>query len=273
MAENSNPDDTQGEGRVSVEFRDHVAHVMLTRADKMNAVDGEMLKAIIAAGKSVAASDARAVVLSGAGKSFCAGLDVMSFAAMGQMRDNDWILQRTEGDSNDFQAVAMIWRNLEIPVIAALQGAVYGAGLQIALGADIRIAAPDARLAIMEMKWGLVPDMGGMALLPRLLRSDVLRQLTYTATPVAAEQAALWGLVTEIHDAPLARAEALALEIASKGPRAIRAAKRLISYAESGASEAEVLLRESAEQAELIGKPEQTEVVMANMQNRRPVFE
>ncbi|OIQ24403.1 MAG: enoyl-CoA hydratase [Alphaproteobacteria bacterium MedPE-SWcel] len=267
------PDDKQGDDRVSVEYRDHVAHVTLTRADKMNAVDSEMLKAIIAAGKSVAASDARAVVLSGAGKSFCAGLDVMSFAAMGQMQDNDWILQRTEGDANDFQAVAMIWRTLEIPVVAALQGAVYGAGLQIALGADIRIAAPDARLAIMEMKWGLIPDMGGMALLPRLLRSDVLRQLTYTAAPVDAEQAARWGLVTELSDDPLARAQALAAEIASKGPRAIRAAKRLIGYAESGASEAEVLLRESAEQAELIGKPEQTEVVMANMQNRRPVFE
>lgn len=258
--------------RVSVEIRDHVAHVTLTRADKMNAVDTAMLKAIIAAVKEVEASDARAVVLSGEGKSFCAGLDVMSFAAMGQMGDTAWIMERTEGAANDFQAVAMLWRALPIPVIAAVTGACFGAGLQIALGADIRIAAPDAKLAVMEMKWGLIPDMGGMALLPQLVRSDVLRLLTYTATPIEAAQAANWGLVTEVCEDPLARAQALATEIAGKGPKAIRAAKRLIAYAESGASEAEVLLRESAEQAELIGKPEQMEVVMANMQKRAPVF-
>ncbi|KUP94710.1 crotonase/enoyl-CoA hydratase family protein [Tritonibacter horizontis] len=258
--------------RVTVALRDHVAHVTLNRPDKMNAVDNAMIRAIIAAGKEVARSDARAVVLSGAGKSFCAGLDVMSFAAMGQMTDKAWIMERTEGVSNDFQAVAMIWHQLEIPVIAALQGAVYGAGLQIALGADIRIAAPDARLAVMEMKWGLVPDMGGMALLPRLLRSDVLRQMTYTATPVAASQAADWGLVTTISDDPVAQAQDLAAQIAGKGPNAIRAAKRLIAYAESGAPQSEVLLRESAEQAALIGEPEQMEVVMANLQKRPPVF-
>ena len=258
--------------RVSVEIRDHVAHVTLTRADKMNAVDNAMLKAIIAAVKEVEASDARAVVLSGEGKSFCAGLDVMSFAAMGQMGDTSWIMDRTEGASNDFQAVAMLWRALPIPVIAAVTGACFGAGLQIALGADIRIAAPDAKLAVMEMKWGLIPDMGGMALLPQLVRSDVLRLMTYTATPIEAAQAANWGLVTEVCDDPLARAQALAAEIAGKGPKAIRAAKRLIEYAESGAAEADVLLRESAEQAELIGKPEQMEVVMANMQKRAPDF-
>ncbi|MCZ4269496.1 crotonase/enoyl-CoA hydratase family protein [Rhodobacteraceae bacterium G21628-S1] len=258
--------------RVSVEIRDHVAHVTLTRADKMNAVDKHMLAAVIQAAKEVAASDARAVVLSGEGKSFCAGLDVMSFAAMGQMQDTGWIMDRTEGDANDFQAVAMMWRALDIPVIAALQGATFGAGLQIALGADMRIAAPDAKLAVMEMKWGLIPDMGGMALLPQLVRSDVLRMLTYTATPVEAEQAERWGLVTEVADDPLARAQALAAEIAGKGPNAIRAAKRLIAYAESGANAAEVLLRESEEQAALIGKPEQMEVVMANMQKRPPVF-
>ncbi len=260
------------DARVSVEIRDHVAHVTLTRADKMNAVDDAMLKAIIAAVKEVEASDARAVVLSGAGKSFCAGLDVMSFAAMGKMGDTGWIMERTEGAANDFQAVAMLWRALPIPVIAALQGACFGAGLQIALGADIRIAAPDAKLAVMEMKWGLIPDMGGMALLPQLVRSDVLRMLTYTATPIEAAQAADWGLVTELSHDPLARAQDLAAEIAGKGPKAIRAAKRLIAYAESGVSEAEVLLRESAEQADLIGKPEQMEVVMANMQKRAPVF-
>ncbi|NIZ15323.1 crotonase/enoyl-CoA hydratase family protein [Phaeobacter sp. HF9A] len=264
---------TKDAERVSVEIQNHIAHVTLTRADKMNAVDDRMLHALIAAAKEVGASDARAVVLSGAGKSFCAGLDVMSFASMMQMQDTSWITERTEGTSNDFQAVAMLWRGLDIPVIAAIYGATYGAGLQIALGADIRIAAPDCSLAIMEMKWGLVPDMGGMAILPTLLRSDVLRMLTYTAAPITAEQAAAWGLVTEVNADPRARALALAEEIAGRGPNAIRAAKRLIAYAESGASEAEVLLRESNEQAGLIGKPEQMEVITANMQKRAPMFD
>jgi len=258
--------------RVSVEIKDHVAHVTLTRGDKMNALDDAMVKGILAAGAEVAASDARVVVLSGEGKSFCAGLDLMSFMAMGKVDAEAWLMQRSHHDANEMQEVSMIWRRLEIPVIAALHGATYGGGLQLALGADIRIAAPDTKLAVMEMKWGIIPDMGGMVLLPKLLRSDVLRQLTYTAAPVTAVQAEAWGMVTSICDDPLAEAQAMAAEIAGKGPTAIRAAKRMIEYAESGASQSEVLLRESAEQVKLIGKPEQMEVIAAQMQKRAPVF-
>jgi enoyl-CoA hydratase/carnithine racemase len=258
--------------RVNLEIKDHIAHVTLTRGDKMNALDDAMVKAILAAGAEVAASDARVVVLSGAGKSFCAGLDLMSFMAMGNTPPEDWLMERSHHDANEMQEVAMIWRRLEIPVIAALQGATYGGGLQLALGADIRIAAPDTKLAVMEMKWGLIPDMGGMVLLPKLLRSDVLRQLTYTASPITAAQAETWGLVTSVCDDPLTAAQAMAQDLASKGPNAMRAAKRMIDYAESGASQAEVLLRESAEQVQLIGKPEQMEVIAAQMQKRAPVF-
>ncbi len=258
--------------RVSVEIKDHIAHVTLTRRDKMNALDDAMVKDILAAGAEVAASDARVVVLSGEGKSFCAGLDLMSFMAMGKVDAESWLMQRSHHDANEMQEVSMIWRRLEIPVIAALQGATYGGGLQLALGADIRIAAPDTKLAVMEMKWGIIPDMGGMVLLPKLVRSDVLRQLTYTAAPITAAQAEAWGMVTSICDDPLAEAQAMASEIASKGPTAIRAAKRMIEYAESGASQSEVLLRESAEQVKLIGKPEQMEVIAAQMQKRAPVF-
>ena len=258
--------------RVAIEYRDHIAHVTLTRGDKMNALDDAMVKAIIAAGQEVAASDARAVVLSGEGKSFCAGLDLMSFAQMGKVDPEAWLMARSHEDANEMQEVAMVWRRVPVPVIAALQGAVYGGGLQLALGADIRIAAPDAKLAVMEMKWGIVPDMGGMVLLPGLVRSDVLRQLTYTAQPVDAAQAERWGLVTQLSDDPLQTAHNLAAKIALKGPNAIRAAKRLIAFAESGAPRGEVLLRESAEQVELIGKPEQMEVIAAQMQKRAPVF-
>ncbi len=257
--------------RVSVEYRNNIAHVTLTRGDKMNALDDAMIKAILAAGQEVAASDARAVVLSGEGKSFCAGLDMASFAAMAHKDPTEWLMTRSHDDANEMQELALVWRRVPVPVICAIQGVAYGGGLQIALGADIRIAHPDAKLAVMEMKWGIVPDMGGMVLLPKLVRSDMLRQLTYTARPIGAAQAADWGLVTSLSDDPLTEAIALAEDIAGKSPSAIRAAKRLIEVAETK-SRAEVLLAESAEQVELIGKPDQMEVVMAQMQGRKPEF-
>ena len=258
--------------RVSVTYENHIARVTLTRADKMNAVDDEMIHAVIAAGQEVAASDARAVVLSGEGKGFCAGLDVMSFSTMAGTDPHEMLEPRSHGDTNRWQEVSLVWRRVPVPVIAALHGVCYGAGFQMAVGADIRIAAPDTKLSIMEMKWGLVPDMGGMVLLPHLTRSDVIRQLTYTATPFTAEQAQGWGLVTSLADDPVAAANDLATEIAGKSPSAIREAKRLIGIAESGASREEVLLEESGAQARLIGKPDQMEVIAAQMQKRAPVF-
>ena len=259
--------------RVSTEIDGHVAHVTLTRPDKMNAVDPEMVEAVVAAGHALAENlDVRAVVLSGEGRAFCAGLDVMSFASLAQGDPEALVLPRSHGDTNLFQEVAMVWHRLPVPVIAALHGAVYGAGFQLALGADIRVAAPDAELAIMEMKWGLIPDMGGMARLPRLARSDVIRRMTYTAAPVAACRAEVWGLVTEIADDPHAAAKALAADIAGRSPSAIRAAKRLIAVAESGAPEAEVLMTESRAQAALLGQPDQMEQIAANMARRPPVF-
>ncbi|WP_171100292.1 crotonase/enoyl-CoA hydratase family protein [Ruegeria sp. HKCCD7255] len=257
--------------RVSVEYKNHIAHVTLTRGDKMNALDDAMVKAILSAGQEVAASDARAVVLSGEGKSFCAGLDMASFAALAQTDPTEWLMTRSHDDANEMQELALIWRRVPVPVICALQGVAYGGGLQIALGADIRIAHSDTKLAVMEMKWGIIPDMGGMVLLPQLVRSDVLRLLTYTARPIGAPQAAEWGLVTKLSDDPVTEALALAEDIAGQSPSAIRAAKRLIDLAEQ-APRSEVLLAESSEQVDLIGKPDQMEVVMAQMQGRKPEF-
>ncbi|WP_170473542.1 crotonase/enoyl-CoA hydratase family protein [Ruegeria arenilitoris] len=257
--------------RVSVEYKDHIAVVTLTRGDKMNALDDAMIKAILSAGQEVAASEARAVVLSGEGKSFCAGLDMASFASMAHTDPTEWLMTRSHGDTNEMQELAMVWRRVPVPVICAIKGVAYGGGLQIALGADVRIAHPDAKLALMEMKWGIIPDMGGMVLLPQLVRSDVLRLLTYTARPIGASQAAEWGLITKLSDDPMTEALALSEDIAGKSPSAIRAAKRLVEIAESK-SRAEVLLEESAEQVELIGKPDQIEVVSAHMQGRKPEF-
>ncbi|MFY0658982.1 MAG: crotonase/enoyl-CoA hydratase family protein [Shimia sp.] len=260
--------------RVSVEIKDHIAHVRLTRGDKMNALDQAMFDGIIAAGEGLMDNDdVRVVVLSGEGKSFCAGLDVMSFAALAGQDPVARIMPRTHGNANDAQQVAMVWRKLKVPVIAALQGVAFGGGCQLALGADIRFAAPGTKMAIMEMKWGLIPDMGGMTLLPHLVRSDVLRRLTYTAAPVEAEQALAWGLITEVVEDPLAAAMSLAEEIAGKSPSAVKAAKALIGYAEEHMDDVDaVLLEESRAQAELIGKPHQMEVIAANIQKRKPVF-
>ncbi|MDW4497058.1 crotonase/enoyl-CoA hydratase family protein [Sulfitobacter sp. D35] len=259
--------------RVSLEVTDHIARLRLTRPDKRNAVDQEMIDAVLAAAAEIAASDARVVVISGEGPDFCAGIDLMSLSGLVGSDPEALILPRTHGDgtTNQWQEFALAWRRLEIPVIAALHGNVFGAGLQLALGADIRIAAPETRLAVMEMKWGIVPDMGGMVLLPRLVRADVFRRLTYTADPVPAAQAERWGLVTEIAEDPLDTAMELARGMALKGPNAIRAAKRLIEVAEN-APEREVLLAESREQAALIGRPEQMEVVAAQFAKRPPKF-
>ncbi len=259
--------------RVSVTYENHIAHVRLTRADKMNAVDQDMIEAIIKAGQEVAASDARACIVSGEGKAFCAGIDITGLSGMMGKEPADALMPRTHGDgtTNQWQEVAMVWHRMEVPVIAAIHGVCFGAGIQLALGADIRIAAPGTRFAVMEMKWGIVPDMGGMVLLPKLVRSDVLRRMTYTAEQVAAEQALDWGLITEIAEDPQAAALGLATTIAGKSPSAIRAAKRLIAIAESE-DDATILEAESRLQAELIGKPHQMEVIAAEMGKRPAVF-
>ncbi len=259
--------------RVAVTYENHIAHVRLTRADKMNAVDQDMITAIIAAGNEVAASGARVAIVSGEGKAFCAGIDISGLSGMIGKDPAELLMPRThgEGTTNQWQEVAMVWSRMEIPVIAAVHGVCFGAGIQLALGADIRIAAPDAQFAVMEMKWGIVPDMGGMVLLPKLVRSDVLRRLTYTAEPIDAEQAERWGLVTELSEDPLATAQKLAETIAGKSPSAIRAAKRLIAIAETE-DEVTVLDAESRLQSELIGKPHQMEVIAATFAKRPAVF-
>lgn len=258
--------------RVTTEIRDHIAYVTLNRPEKMNAVDPDMVAGILDAGTALLGTDARAVVLHGAGDAFCAGLDVASFGALAGGDPDAMIMPRTHDDTNDYQEVSLIWRRIPVPVIVALHGVAFGAGFQIALGADIRIAAPDTKLAIMEMKWGLVPDMGGMVLLPHLTRSDVIRRLTYTAEPILAPRAEQWGLVTELSENPLQSATDLAAQIAGKSPSAIRAAKRLIATAEAS-PRARTLLAESREQADLVGKPHQMEVIAANLAKRLPKFD
>jgi enoyl-CoA hydratase/carnithine racemase len=257
--------------RVTVSVEHHVAHVLLDRADKMNALDDAMFEALIAAGEHVRAlPGVRAVVLSGAGRAFCAGLDLASFGRSDRWAETS-LADRTHGLANRPQYVATIWRDLPMPVIAAVHGVCFGGGLQIASGADIRIAHPETRLAVMEVKWGLVPDMGGYLLWRGNVRDDVLRELTYTHREFTGEQAATWGFATHADTDPLARAIALAHEIAGKSPHAVRSAKDL-SNRTPVMADAEVLLAESVNQIDLMGSPNQIEAVRAGMERRAPEF-
>jgi enoyl-CoA hydratase/carnithine racemase len=258
--------------RVSIDLGgEGVAQVRLTRPDKMNALDPEMFARIIEAGQALhEMKGLRAVVLSGEGRAFCAGLDLSNF---GKAPDPDapQITDRTHGNANMFQQVAMQWRKLPVPVIAAIHGVCFGGGLQIASGADIRVVAPDTRMAIMEMKWGLVPDMGGYALWRGLVRGDVLRELVYTNREFSGEEAKEYGLATYVDRDPLARATAIAAEIADRHPQAIRAAKRLAAAMTDRPTD-EILLEESIEQHKVLRTPNQIEAVMAGMEKRRPKF-
>ncbi len=262
--------------RVSITIENHVADVRLIRADKMNALDPAMFQAIIAAGKELSeTAGIRAIVLSGEGRSFCAGLDMASMAATGGGNSSGGsaraLTDRTQGNANDFQGVAMQWRKLSVPVIAAVHGVCFGGGLQIASGADIRVVAPDARMAVMEMKWGLIPDMGGYALWRGLVRDDVLRELTYTNREFSGEEALSLGFATYVDADPYARAMAIANDIAGKNPDAIRLAKDMFNRLPDMDEDA-ILMAESVEQMKIIRQPNQVEAVMAQMQKRAAVF-
>jgi len=260
---------------------DGVVELQLSRDDKMNALDPAMFDALIAAGEALRDDKAaRAVVISGRGKAFCAGLDMASFERMqqgaagvlGEGASGTDLLARTHGIANAAQQVAMVWREVPVPVIAAVHGVAFGGGLQVALGADIRVVAPDTKLSVMEIKWGLVPDMAGMVLMRELARADVVRELTFTGRIFSGEEALRIGFATRLSADPLADALQMAHEIAGKSPDAIRAGKRLLN-ASAHQSAADLLMAESVEQQALIGSANQVEAVKANIERRAPRFD
>jgi enoyl-CoA hydratase/carnithine racemase len=261
--------------RVSISIEGGVADVRLVRADKMNALDDAMFAALIAAGERLKTEPGlRAVVLSGEGRAFCAGLDTGNFQKMasGERRNvADLVNERFPTGAGRAQHAVMVWRDVPVPVIAAVHGVAYGGGFQLALGADMRFVAPDARLSIMEITWGLVPDMGAYVLLPSLMRGDQAQELTYTGRVFSGEDALGLGLATRVCGDPRAEALALAAEIAGRSPHAIRAAKRLFAVGRSG-TQAQVLMEESKEQVALIGSPNQVEAVLAKTQGRPANF-
>jgi enoyl-CoA hydratase/carnithine racemase len=277
--------------RVTVHIEAGVADVRLAREDKLNALDLAMFEALIETGKALATNRAvRAVVLSGNGRAFCAGLDFGSFAAMAgapaaqtaagdkpppapQARRPGGSLLQRDPDSlaNTAQRAGWVWRELPVPVIAAVHGVAYGGGLQIACGADLRYVHPEAKLSVREIQWGLIPDMSGTQTLRHLLRLDVAKELTFTGRIVSGTEAVALGLCTRLADDPRAVALEAAQQIAKQSPDAIRAAKQLWNEAPL-LSYADGLALEERLQLGLIGKPNQVEAVMANLHKREPKF-
>ncbi len=252
-----------------------IAEVRLNRPEKKNALTLEMLDALVVAGKELAGKPKlRAVILSGAGTDFCAGLDTGALMAMAGKLDEikQEMVTPPEGElANRFQLPAMIWSQVPVPVIAALEGVCFGGGAQIALGADFRIAKPDSRFSIMEGKWGLIPDMGISQSLPKLLPADRAKELILAVRVLTGVEAENYGLVTRLADDPLAEARAFAEELAAKSPEAVRAGKQLVDAIYAGKPAAHLRL-EAVLQAELMGSPNQVETIMANMQKRAPRY-
>ncbi len=261
--------------RVTVTVTDGVADVRLNRPEKRNALDVAMIAALVSTGEQLKTLPGlRVVVLSGEGQDFCAGLDFSLFEAM---RGGDRLSALAQVPPSDgpakavAQRAAYVWTELPVPVIVAIRGNALGGGLQIALGADIRIVAPDARLGVFEVAWGIIPDMTGTQLLPELVGRDVAKELVYTARIVSGEEAARIGLATRTDPDPLAGALRLAREIAGRSPHAIRAAKRLLDLA-GRTSLATGFAREQLEISALIGSPNQLEAITARFDKRAPKF-
>jgi enoyl-CoA hydratase/carnithine racemase len=273
-------DDRSMSDRVTINISDGVADVRLNRADKRNALDNAMFVGIAEAGERLKTEPGvRVVVLSGNGASFCAGLDFSSMQALAGSGGSDAVA-REDGNPGQMadgrithlgQQVAWVWQEVPVPVIAAVHGHALGGGLQIALGADIRIVHPDTKLSVREVHWGLVPDMTGTFVLSKLVRPDVARELTFTARVFSGSEAFDLGLATRLSDDPVADALAMAAEIASRSPGAVRGAKALFNLLDH-AGAAEQFAHERQVIREQIGSPNQVEAVMAGFENRAPVF-
>ncbi len=261
------------EDRVKIDVSDRIAEVMLDRAAKFNALDLRMFAALSEAADHLSSlSGVRAVVLHGAGENFCAGIDLSLLAGSDIDIPGELARPRAPSPANLFQRAAYAWRELPVPVIAALDGVTFGGGFQIAMGADVRFASPATRFSILESKWGLVPDMGITVTLRDILPPDRVKELSWTAREFGADEARGLGLVTEVCDAPLEAARTLAKACAARSPDAIRGIKRLVNDAWQLA-DTESLAMEARLQAGVIGGPNQREAMQANLEKRAPRFE
>jgi enoyl-CoA hydratase/carnithine racemase len=265
------------EDRVTISIEDGIADVRMNRADKRNALDNAMFTSLAAAGDFLKTlSELRAVVLSGDGASFCAGLDFGSFQAMAQGSSGQGGSVNAGAMSDGrithlAQQVCWVWQEVPVPVIAAVHGHALGGGMQIALGADIRIVHPDTQLSVREVHWGLIPDMTGTLMLSRLVRPDIVKDLVFSARVFSGAEGFELGVVTRLSKTPQADAMDLAQEIAGRSPDAVRGAKKLINLmANDGAAQQFAAEREVI--GKLIGGANQVEAVMSHFEKRPPKF-
>jgi enoyl-CoA hydratase/carnithine racemase len=271
------------ENRVTIEVVDGVADVRMNRADKRNALDNAMFTSLAAAGEYLKTqSEIRAVVLSGDGASFCAGLDFGSFQAMAEGPKTESGAKNESGMNAGAmsegrithlaQQVCWVWQEVPVPVIAAVHGHALGGGMQIALGADIRYVHPETQLSVREVHWGLIPDMTGTLMLSRLVRPDIAKELVFTAKVISGKEGYEIGLATHLSENPHADAMVIAREIAGRSPDAVRGAKKLLNLqandgaAQQFAHEREVIGR-------LIGQANQVEAVMSHFEKRPPNYQ
>lgn len=257
---------------IRIEKDGHVATVRLSRPDKHNAVNLDMFEALATAGKTLGGDrSVRAIVLAGDGPSFCAGIDLGVFKA-GALQDLVAKMEpAADSPANFFQRAAYIWREVPVPVICALHGAAFGAGFQIAMGADLRYASAGCQMSVMEIKWGIIPDMAITRTLAGILASDVAKELAWTGRTVAADEALRLGLVSAVVEDPLQKALELANTIAERSPDAIRGIKRLFEMSPDMAV-ADALRLEAELQMKLLGSPNQAEAVAAELEKRAPIF-
>ena len=259
--------------RVTIDIQDHFAEVVLNRPDKFNALDLEMFRALDDSARRLRDDRAvRAVVLRGAGANFCAGIDLDMLREGGEDIMQALLAPVANSSATLAQQAALAWRRLPVPVICVLQGIAYGGGFQIAMGADMRYAAPQTQLSIMEAKWGLIPDMGISTTLRHVAAPDQVRELAFTARVFDASEALQLGVVTRVEEDPLAAARATAATIASRSPDAIRGIKRLVNDGWTLSDEA-ALAVEASIQIDVLRSPNQAEAVLANLEKRAPKFE
>ncbi|PRP97558.1 putative enoyl-CoA hydratase echA8 [Enhygromyxa salina] len=259
--------------RVTCTIEAGVAEVHLNRPDKHNGLNPAMFDAIVDTGEQLRADPSvRAVILAGEGPSFCAGLDFLAFMAGGEAVQTKLLNWRDDRIGNLAQRLAWVWTEVPAPVIAAVHGACVGGGLQLALAADIRVVHPDAKLAVREIVYGMIPDMSISQTLSRLVRLDVAKELTFTGRDVDGREAAQLGLATRLSEDPLAAARAIAEQIAARSPHAVRAAKQLWNRAPQLGTEAALRL-ETELQMPLLGSRNQLEAVQARFMKRAPKFE
>jgi enoyl-CoA hydratase/carnithine racemase len=266
--------------RIKVEIDRGVADVRMARAAKMNALDLPMLDALVATADTLRETPGlRAVVLSGEGRAFSAGIDLATLASFQDAAPRAAFLARDDQRGNLFQQAVLAWHDLPVPVIAAVHGVAFGGGFQIMLGADLRYVAPDAQLSVMEIRWGLVPDMAGTLLMRRLARDDVVRELCFSGRTFNGNEALALGFATRVCAEPRAEALVQAREMASRSPAALREMKQLLNSSNEATPDSgpgprrhTQLLAESVAQGKLLAGPQHAEALAAATARRPPVF-